>query len=511
MRPDSLTLAELTDLLGGTLLNSTDPGPVIRSVVSSGDHQQPESIFVAYKGVTADGHEYIDQAFANGAVAAVVTDASRLGERPGILAQDGQRALSRLCAAFAGDPSKELLTVGITGTNGKTTIHWLLYHALGRLGLPAIRIGSLGIAAEGRVERSGKVTTRNAGRIVLTTPAACEIHESLCLALEQGVKACVLETSSHALDQRRVSDVWYDAAVFTNLTTDHLDYHHDMEAYFQTKVGLFRQLAAQRAETGGERGGAVVNTDCPYGRRLIDIVREMGLPAVTFGEDRSAKVRIVAFDQGFEHSTLTLELEGERYEIGTNLIGDYNASNMAAAFAALISLELDPQEAAAALSEIPSVPGRLESVGTPDIAVLVDYAHTGDGLRNLLSALKGFVENELWVVFGCGGGKDPRKREGMGRAAKELADRIVLTSDNPKNEDPEKIIHDILASGCEPELIELDRGRAIEQTLRKAQKGDVVVLVGKGHEDYQIIGNQTFYFSDREEALKWREQGLLDR
>jgi UDP-N-acetylmuramoyl-L-alanyl-D-glutamate--2,6-diaminopimelate ligase len=255
----------------------------------------------------------------------------------------------------------------------------------------------------------------------------------------------------------------------------------------------------------------VVNTDCPYGRRLIDIVREMGLPTVTFGEDRSAKVRIVAFDQGFEHSTLTLELEGERYEIGTNLIGDYNASNMAAAFAALVSLELEPQEAAAALSEIPSVPGRLESVGTPDIAVLVDYAHTGEGLRNLLSALRGFVENDLWVVFGCGGGKDPRKREGMGRAAKELADRIVLTSDNPKNEDPAKIIEDILASGCEPELIELDRGRAIEQTLRKAQKGDVVVLVGKGHEDYQIIGNQTFYFSDREEALKWREQGLLDR
>ena len=511
MRPDSLTLALLNHLLGGTILNCADPSRKILSVVSSGDHAERDSIFVAYRGVAVDGHDFIGAAFENGSVAAVVTDAAKLGDRPGILVENSHRALSRLCAAFAGDPSKDLLTIGITGTNGKTTIHWLLYHALNRLGFPAIRIGSLGIAAEGQIERSGKVTTRGAGRIVLTTPAACEIHDSLRLAVEKGLKACVLETSSHALDQHRVDDVWYDAAVFTNLTTDHLDYHPDMESYFQTKITLFRQLADQRSETSADRGGAVINSDCPYGRRLVGIAGEMGLPVLTFGTDETVAVRIVEFDQHFDRSTLKLGFSGGEYQIVTTLIGDYNASNLAAAFATLMSLDFEPGKSAAALSEIPSVPGRLESLGTRDIAVLVDYAHTGEGLRNLLSAVRGFVENELWVVFGCGGGKDPRKRAGMGEAAKEFADRIVLTSDNPKNADPAKIIEDILSSGCEPDLIEPDRGLAIEQTLRRAQKGDVVILVGKGHEDYQIIGNQTFYFSDREEAIKWREKGLLDR
>jgi len=511
MRPDSLTLAQLNNLLGGTILGGADPSMEIQSVVSSGDHAEPNSIFVAYRGVVVDGHDFIGAAFENGSVAAVVTEDAMLGDRPGILVENSHRALSRLCAAFAGDPSRDLLTIGITGTNGKTTIHWLLYHALDRLGLPAIRIGSLGIAAEGQIERSGKVTTRGAGRIVLTTPAACEIHDSLRLAVDKGLKACVLETSSHALDQHRVDNVWYDAAVFTNLTTDHLDYHPDMESYFQTKITLFRQLADQRTETGAEKGGAVINSDCPYGTRLVGIAGEMGLPVLTFGTDETAAVRILEFDQHFDRSTLKLGFSGEEHEIATALIGDYNASNMAAAFAALISLGFGPQESASALSGIPSVPGRLESVGSRDIAVLVDYAHTGEGLRNLLLALRGFVGNELWVVFGCGGGKDPRKRAGMGEAAKDLADRIVLTSDNPKNEDPAKIVEDILSSGCEPEFIELDRGLAIEQTLRMARKGDVVVLVGKGHEDYQIIGNQTSYFSDREEAIKWRERGLLDR
>jgi len=511
MRPDSLTLAHLNDLLGGTILNRADPSMEIQSVVSSGGHAERDSIFVAYRGVAVDGHDFIGAAFENGSLAAVVTDAAKLGDRPGILVENSHRALSSLCAAFAGNPSKDLLTIGITGTNGKTTIHWLLYHALDRLGFPAIRIGSLGIAAEGQIERSGKVTTRSAGQILMTTPAAREIHDSLRLAVDKGLKACVLETSSHALDQHRVDDVWYDAAIFTNLTTDHLDYHSDMESYFRTKISLFRQLANQRTETGADRGGAVINSDCPYGRRLVGIAGEMGLPVLTFGTDDTAAVRVVEFDQQFDRSRLNLDLSGQEHEIVMTLIGDYNASNMAAAFTALISLGFDPRETAAALSEIPSVPGRLESVGTRDIAVLVDYAHTGDGLRNLLSAVRGFVDNELWVVFGCGGGKDPRKRAGMGEAAKELADRIVLTSDNPKNEDPTKIVEDILSSGCEPDLIELDRGLAIEQTLKRAQKGDVVILVGKGHEDYQIIGNQTFPFSDREEAIKWREKGLLDR
>ncbi len=177
----------------------------------------------------------------------------------------------------------------------------------------------------------------------------------------------------------------------------------------------------------------------------------------------------------------------------------------------MLALGFEPKETAAALTEIPSVPGRLESVGNEDVTVLVDYAHTGEGLQNLLSALRSFVTRDLWVLFGCGGGKDPGKSKAMGEAATQWADKIVLTSDNPRNEDPARIVDDILLSGCKPEFVELDRGLAIEKTLRRARKGDVVVLAGKGHEDYQIIAGETLHFSDRDEVLKWREQGLLDR
>ena len=504
------TIGRVCDLLGGQLLPGADPDTLIEGVVSSSRHDHKRSIFVAYKGVKVDGHDFIPAAFDNGSVAAVVTDADRLEGRAGILVKDSQRALSQLCAAFAGDPSRDLLTIGITGTNGKTTVHWLLYHALDRLGWPGIRIGSLGISAHGLVEHSGKVTG-SSGLILMTTPGPQEIHQSLRETLDRGLMSCVLETSSHALDQHRVADVNYDAAIFTNLSQDHLNYHHDMEQYFKTKVKLFEQLAAMKKKATEKGGGAAINTDCAWGKRLVVIAEGLGLPIITFGSDDEASVRILRFEQGFPRGTLTLEHEGEELTITTPLVGDYNASNIAAAFAGLLNLGFEPKETATALQDILSVPGRLESVGNEDITVLIDYAHTGEGLRNLLSALKTFTKHDLWVLFGCGGGKDPGKRKAMGEAAMEWADKIVLTADNPRNEDPARIIEDILLSGCQPEIIELDRGLAIEETLRRARKGDVVVLAGKGHEDYQIIAGVTHHFSDRDEAVKWREQGLLER
>lgn len=503
-------LGEINDLLGGTLLNGAQSDIPILAVVSTGDHQQPSSLFVAYEGARVDGHKFIGQAFENGSVAVVVTNEEKLGMRPGILVEDSQRALSRLAAAFNGDPSKDMVTIGITGTNGKTTVHWLLYHALERLGLPGIRLGSLGISAHGLVEKSGKVVVRGSGDLVLTTPAAQVIHDSLRQALDSGLKSCVLETSSHALAQHRVSDVWYDAVVFTNLSPDHLNYHQDMEDYFQAKVGLFRQIAEMRAVSDSE-GGAVINSDCPWGRRLTALADGMGLPVTTFGSGSDPGVCIEEFRQQLPVSCLELRWDGQRYSITTPLIGDYNASNIAAAFGALMAVGFDPAMAAAALSDVPSVPGRLEAVGSKDVTVLVDYAHTGEGLRKTLGALRPFAKGDLWVVFGCGGGKDPGKRVGMGEAAAKFADRIVLTSDNPRNEDPVEIVEDILSSGCHAEFVELDRALAIERTLKAARKGDVIVLAGKGHEDYEVVGTETRYFSDRDEALKWRERGALSR
>jgi UDP-N-acetylmuramoyl-L-alanyl-D-glutamate--2,6-diaminopimelate ligase len=510
VQPYLWTLGEIGDLLEGTLLNGAGPEGAISGVVSSGVHDLQSSLFVAYEGARVDGHDFIPQAFENGAVAAVVTNVDKLGGRPGILVEDSLRALSRLAAAFSGDPSKELLTIGITGTNGKTTVHWLLYHALERLGFPGIRLGSLGISAHGLVERSGKVAVRGSGDIMMTTPGAQVIHQSLREAVDSGLKSCVLETSSHALVQHRVSNVHYDVAVFTNLSPDHLNYHEDMEEYFQAKVGLFRQLAASRMtpETGG---GAVINADCPWGRRLAVLAEGMDLPVLTFGTGSDAGVRILSFLQRFPTGRLELEWREEKYLIRTNLIGDYNASNIAAAFGALMAAGFESGKSAEALSDLPSVPGRVESVGTEEITVLVDYAHTGEGLRNVLAAVRAFAEDDLWVVFGCGGGKDPGKRVAMGEAAAEFANRIVLTSDNPRNEDPAAIIEDILDSGCRAEFVEIDRALAIERTLKAARRGDVVVLAGKGHEDYQVIGRETFPFSDRDEVLKWRKCGALNR
>lgn len=505
----SFTLKQIADEIKGTLVNGCPPDLTIEDASCDSRTVRIGMLFVAYKGPEVDGHHYLQSSFSKGAIAAVVEDRDQLADHPGIVVENSQKAWSKICALITGHPSKQMKVVGITGTNGKTTIHWLVHHALNRLDLPCIRIGSLGISAEGLVERSGKVQTHHAGEIVMTTPGAKEIHSSLRLALDAGVKACALETSSHALHQQRVGDVFYDTCVFTNLTPDHLNYHTDMEDYFQVKVGLFQQLAKKNKTH--RHGGAVINTDCPYGRKLANIVQELKLPLLTFGFEGNPTVKIIRFDQHVQKSHLFLLLNEQEFVIETSLIGDYNGSNLAASFTSLLSLGIQADKAAEVLNNLPVVPGRLEPFGNEDIAVFVDYAHTGVGLESLLSAVKPFVENKLWVLFGCGGGKDPRKRMDMGAAAKKYADCIVLTNDNPKNEDPDKIIEEILLSGCQPTFIEKDRGKAIVSTLRKAEKGDVVILAGKGHEDYQITGNETVHFSDREEAMKARDTGVLNR
>ncbi|PIE03040.1 MAG: UDP-N-acetylmuramoyl-L-alanyl-D-glutamate--2,6-diaminopimelate ligase [Acidobacteria bacterium] len=507
-----LTLEQYAKAINGKPVNGCPVEALVTDVTCDSRNVKKGMLFAAYRGPEVDGHSFLASAFASGAVAAVVQDKARLGNFPGLVVDNSQKAWSRICALYSGNPSKKMKVIGITGTNGKTTIHWLVHHALYKLNAPCIRIGSLGISAEGRVERSGKVQTLHAGEIVMTTPGAKEIHTSLKLALDAGIETCALETSSHALHQHRVSDVSYDTCVFTNLTPDHLNYHADMEEYFQVKVGLFKQLARERAlKNELKTGGAVINTDCPYGRRLVDLAGDLNLPVITFGFERNPDLKIKRFEQSVQGSVLYLEYQNNSCHIQTNLIGNYNGSNLAAAFASLVSLGYDPAQTARALNDLPVVPGRLEPVGNDDVAVFVDYAHTGVGLESLLTAVKPFVQNKLWVLFGCGGGKDPRKRIDMGAAAKKVADCIVLTNDNPKNEDPDKIIEEILQSGCKPVFIEKDRGKAIHRLLKQTEKGDVVFLVGKGHEDYQIIGNETSYFSDREEAIKGRELGLLDK
>jgi len=492
------SLKELAEFLDGVVVKDTKE--IINNIVSTGKHNNTGSIFVAYKGVEIDGHRFIPQAFKNGSVATIVTDKNKLGAFPGILVDNSKLALSKLSALFNDFPSKKLLTIGITGTNGKTTIHWILAHALEKLNFPSLRIGSLGIDG-GQIHHSGKALTKT-GQIFMTTPGAFEIQCALKEAVDKKMKATVIETSSHALDQYRVSDVYYDTAVFTNLTPEHLNYHKDIEDYFCAKVKLFKQLSETKKAKFPKN--AIINSDCPYGKRLIKICKDFGLDVISYGFGSCPTIKIERFVQNFEKSILELSYKSKRYEISTSLIGNYNGSNIAAAFGALVSNGFPPSESAIALSDIPSVPGRLESLGTKEIGIYVDYAHTGDGLENVLSALKPFAKNRLWVIFGCGGGKDPGKRIAMGNAAKKYADNIVLTNDNPKLENPEKIVDDILKSGCKPYFVEYDRAKAIEKALNEAKNGDVFILAGKGHEDYQIIGTKTIAFSDKEEVIKWK-------
>jgi UDP-N-acetylmuramoyl-L-alanyl-D-glutamate--2,6-diaminopimelate ligase len=397
-------------------------------------------------------------------------------------------ALSRLSALEAGDPSKKMQLVGITGTNGKTTTHWLIYHAYQTLAAPALRIGTLGAWADGCVN----------GPESLTTPDASLVQTYLAQALAAGVRFCVMEASSHALCQARVDHVYFDVGAFTNLTRDHLDYHGDMERYFEAKARLFDLIAAGPKSVRA----AAVNLDDPYGLRLQEKIAALKLNDFSYGRDLRAAIKILSFAQTNLGSTLLLGYNNKRYELKSHFIGDHNASNLAAAFAGLLALGFNPGEIVAALAKAPPVPGRLEPVGNAKVGVYVDYAHTPDALEKALITLRPIVKRKLWVLFGCGGDRDRGKRPQMGSIAARLADGVVVTSDNPRTEDPQKIIDDILSSGIKPAVVEADRRIAIAKCIGLAQDGDVVLLAGKGHENYQIIGSAKLPFSDGVEAKR---------
>jgi len=487
------TLGELADSLEGTLINAPDSPLRIDTITAFSKRQEPGALFVAVRGAKADGHDHLAEAFHNGAVAGVVEDPLKLGKRPGIVVRDTRKALSRLAAIFAGHPSADLITIGITGTNGKTTINWILYHLLNRLNMRAVRIGTLGVKSENGFERPGD----------LTTPNPIQLQRDLRCALDLGAQACVMEVSSHALAQSRAADVFFDVAIFSNLSRDHLDYHLDMESYFAAKCSLFQLLAK-----GPKKSKlAVVNNDCSYGKRIIDRLEALGLHNFSFGVEAGSVVRIIKTAQSMRSSKVVLGYRGSEYIAESSLIGDYNAENIAAAFASLVALGHAADEIVSALRGIPQVPGRLELVAGQEFLVFVDYAHSPDALKRALQCLRKVTEGKLWVVFGCGGDRDKGKRPQMAETAYHYADHVVVTSDNPRSEDPLQIIDDILSGPTGVEirknsLIEPDRRLAIEKVLNKAAKGDVVLIAGKGHEDYQIIGTEKIHFSDQEEVRR---------
>jgi UDP-N-acetylmuramoyl-L-alanyl-D-glutamate--2,6-diaminopimelate ligase len=438
----------------------------------------PGTLFFCVPGFTRDGHEFAADAVARGAVALVVERPLGLGV-PEVVVPSVRAAMGPAAARFHGDPTAQLDVVGITGTNGKTTTAFLVRALLQAAGRQCGLLGTV-TSFVGGVERP----------VERTTAEAIDLQRDFRAMRDGGDVACAMEVSSHALALGRADAIRFAAAIFTNLTQDHLDFHPTMEDYFLAKRRLF--------EAGP--GVAIVNADDPYGRRLAEDLPD----AVTFAIDRDATYRATDVESGFAGSSFTALTPEGSIALRTPLPGGFNVQNVLGAVAAARALGVPLERIAAALPHAGRVPGRFEPVdeGQP-FAVLVDYAHTPDSLENVLTAARPLTRGQLWCVFGCGGDRDRGKRPLMGEIAARLADRIVVTSDNPRSEQPEAIVEQIVA-GIPVELrvgdrvaIEVDRRAAIAQALAEAQEGDVVVIAGKGHEQGQeLAGGEKAPFDD---------------
>ncbi|MEO5590512.1 MAG: UDP-N-acetylmuramoyl-L-alanyl-D-glutamate--2,6-diaminopimelate ligase [Gemmatimonadaceae bacterium] len=437
----------------------------------------PGALFLAVRGCVRDGHDYLNGALKNGAVAAVVEDTSRT-ELPAIVVREGRKAAAVVAGAAFGDPSQELRMIGITGTNGKSTTAGILRHLLDSPTERAASIGTLGVLL-------GSEADVIPGGAELTTPGPVELQRVLRDLVDRGVRMVAMEVSSHSLDQRRIDGLRFHAAVFTNLTRDHLDYHHTMEAYFDAKARLLDYLE--------EDGTAVVNMDDANWRQLPPARRTIG-----FGVNDGAEVRATDVRFLVSGSEWSLEHDGKSVHVSLPLIGDVNVHNALGAACVGLTLGLSLDQIAAGLADLPQVPGRLEVISSTP-TVLRDYAHTPDALERALAAVRPFTEGRLILVFGCGGDRDRGKRAEMGMAAEQGADVIFITNDNPRTEDPDQILDDIetgMSAGRHTRV--LKRREAIGDALAQAAPGDVVLLAGKGHETYQIVGTAKLPFDEKE-------------
>lgn len=476
----------LSDLLK-THLNSHDR--TITGLALDSRKVNHGDLFFAYAGAKIDGKNYIADAIQRGA-AAIVTE----GETVGVQKNTGnitivtlpnlRSRLGEIAAQFYGYPSSKLTVIGITGTNGKTSITHFLAKALSARQYACGVIGTLG---NGFVD--------NLSPVINTTPDAISLHQTFAQLIEQNARAVAMEVSSHALVQHRVVGTAFDIAVFTNLTRDHLDYHQTMEEYALAKRHLF---------TWDNLGAAVINCDDEYGQTLI---RELSPNLSVYGfslknDDfnvplvRAKKIKI---QNG--KTRVTVATPWGNGVLETNLLGAFNVSNLLAVLTVLGIMGLDLTVILEELAQLKTVTGRMEMFGGDDKPlVVVDYAHTPDALERTLNALREHCNGKLWCVFGCGGDRDSGKRSLMGKIVEENADHYIITNDNPRTEDPKKIAADIVAGLEQPQttVIELDRRLAIEQAITSAKVGDVILIAGKGHEDYQIIGQERLPFSDAE-------------
>jgi UDP-N-acetylmuramoyl-L-alanyl-D-glutamate--2,6-diaminopimelate ligase len=475
---------KLRDVLQGipVLANYGKGSEEIAGIAYNSKSVKPGFLFAALRGAARNGMDFVAEAVANGAAAVL----SAWPKPPSVAATwvqvaDAREALALAAANLAGHPSDRMKVVGVTGTKGKTTTAYIIEEILKAAGAAPGVIGTI------EYRRPG--WTAGAPR---TTPESSDLQSLLKDFLDAGVTHCVMEVSSHALEQKRVWGVSYDVAVFTNLSGEHLDYHASMEAYFEAKKKLFT--------LNHKRSAAVVNWDDPWGQKLV---AELPMTTVTFGLEPAAIVRAVKFAMSEAGIDAQVSYPGGVMRVQSTLVGRHNLYNLLAAAAAALSLNIAPADVVKGIAALKGVPGRFERVpNTRGLQVVVDYAHTDNALEHLLTTAREFKPRRVVLVFGAGGNRDKDKRERMGRVAARLADWTVLTSDNPRSEEPADIIAAIeqgfVKEAVKAYEVEPDRRKAIIRALATANKGDIVLIAGKGHEDYQIFKDRTVHFSDIE-------------
>ena len=479
---------DLQDLLQG--IADAPPIPVT-GIRDDSRRVRPGDLFIACRGASHHGLDFAAQVIAAGA-AAIAWDRSTgdarqaSGNVPFVAVDDLAARRGDIANRWYGQPSADVDVVGVTGTNGKTTVAWLASRALNRLGCTAGYVGTLG-AGVGDIEATSG----------LTTPPCLELHATLAGFRDADARAAAIEVSSHGLSQRRVAGIAFDAAVLTNLSRDHIDYHGDMQAYAESKATLFTEYDCRHR---------IVGLDSDFGRELADRLGQDVI--VTSGRgDRDARGRRFVFARSAEAtpsgSRVTVDSSWGSGELRVSLPGEFNVANALQVVAILLARGVNFGDAADVLANLEAPPGRLQLVNRrdePGPQVYVDYAHTPGALEAVLQALRPHARGRIWCVFGCGGDRDRGKRPQMGRVVSRLADRAVITSDNPRSEDPGSIIAEIQAGITTDAFVIEDRAAAIARTIAKAREQDTVLIAGKGHEDYQIIGDARLDFSDYQHA-----------
>jgi len=479
----------MRDLVVETPPAGPEPDPTISAVAYDSRRVVPGAVFVALKGLRADGGAFAEQAAARGAVA-IVSESARPDSFniPWIVVRDARLALALVADRFYGSPSRRMPVVGVTGTNGKTTTAYLLAAILDAAGLRAGMLGTVAYRIGGE--------DREASR---TTPEAPDVQHLLSEMLEHGCRSAVMEVSSHALSLKRVDGMRFAAGVFSNLTRDHLDFHEDMEAYFAAKRRLFEMLPADAP--------GVINMDDPRGPALVEICRR----PVTYAINAAADVTPGSVEMTLTGLRFDVKTPKGNVRISSRLVGRPNVYNILAATATAIAMEVPVEAIEQGIAGLAGVPGRFEVVSqdSDEVTVVVDYAHTDDALRNLLETARPLSARRLITVFGCGGDRDRSKRPLMGMVAARLSDVVVITSDNPRSEDPARILEEIergipagSQSSTRAPIVEavVDRAVAIDRAVALATPGDVVLIAGKGHEKYQQIGDRVLPFDDGEVA-----------